>query len=222
MVPTPGRVSYPAMTSSGRGSRSAARRKSRSVVPVHSESTLGGATPSTRSSRLTVRKSMLKRVRLVVFGTVECSCAAEKTSVPAGWGHHADVGLELERLLGLRLLAGLLLDLRGGLLAAGLVPLLVVVARGAVADRPVEVLRVEGHRVLRLDLVDRQPPVELLVRSREPGVAMRVELVGETRVQVLAVRHRPQPRHVEVCPGRIAAEFGQEPGDQLLRAAGDG
>ena len=35
-----------------------------SVVPVHSESTFGAPTPSSRSSRLTVRKSMLKRVRL--------------------------------------------------------------------------------------------------------------------------------------------------------------
>ena len=44
----------------------------------------GAPTRSTRSFRLTVRKSMLKRVRPVVFGTVECSCAAEKTSVPPG------------------------------------------------------------------------------------------------------------------------------------------
>jgi hypothetical protein len=30
----------------------------------------------------TVRKSMLKRVTSVVFGTLECSCAAENTSTP--------------------------------------------------------------------------------------------------------------------------------------------
>ena len=101
--------------------------------------------------------------------------------MPAGRRHDADVGLELERLLGLRLLARLLRDLLRGLLAAGPVPLLVVVARRAVPDRPVEVLRVERHRVLGLDRVHGQPPVQLLVRRREPGVAVRVELVGEAR-----------------------------------------
>jgi hypothetical protein len=65
------RVSYLAMRSSGTLSTSRTRGKSRGVVPVHSASTLGAATPSIRSSSLTVRKSMLKRVRLVVFGTVE-------------------------------------------------------------------------------------------------------------------------------------------------------
>jgi hypothetical protein len=41
------------------------------VVPVHSESRFGAPMPATRSSRLTVRKSIENRVRSVVFGTVE-------------------------------------------------------------------------------------------------------------------------------------------------------
>ena len=117
---------------------------------------------------------------------------------------------------GLRLLAGLLLDLLRGLLAAGPVPLVVVVAGGAVLHRLVEVLRVECHRVLGLDLVDRQPPVELLLRSREPGVAMRVELVargrrsGTRRAPSCAAAGR-RSRSVEV-----ATEFREHARDQLL------
>ena len=76
----------------------AGAEESRSVVPVHSESTFGAPMPSARSSRLTVRKSMLKRVLLVVFGTVECNWAAEKTRVPPG-GVTTRTRVELEWLL---------------------------------------------------------------------------------------------------------------------------
>ena len=64
-------------------------------------STFGAPPPSSRSSRFTVRKSMLKRVRPVVFGTVECSCAAENRIRAAGRGDDADVRRELELLQGL-------------------------------------------------------------------------------------------------------------------------
>ena len=76
----------------------------------------------------------------------------------------------------------------------------------------------EGHRVLGLDLVDGQPPVELCIGGREPRIPMRMELERETRVHVVAVRHRPQPRHVEVRPLHVAADVVEQFADQLLRA----
>src|SRR5262249_29649138 len=63
--------SYVATTSAGIGAKSATRRKSRSDVPVEALSVLGAPRLSTTSSMLTVRKSMLQRTILVVFGTVE-------------------------------------------------------------------------------------------------------------------------------------------------------
>jgi len=47
-------------------------------------STFEALFPLRRSLRCTVRKSMLKRVRPEVFGTVECICAAEKRMAPPG------------------------------------------------------------------------------------------------------------------------------------------
>ena len=47
---------------------------------------------------------------------------------------------------------------------------------------------------------------------------MRVELQRETRVHVLAVRHRAQPRNVEVRPLDVAADLGEQRADELLRA----
>ena len=173
--------------------------------------------PSTRSSMLTVRKSMLKRARAVVLGTVECSCAAENTSTPPGRRHDPHVGLQLQRLGRLGLLASFLRHLLRSLLSAGAVPLLVVVSGGAVLHRLIEELGVEGHRVLGLDRVHGQPPVELLVRRREPGVAMGMELVRQARVQVAGRRHRSQARNVEVGLLEVAADFREQPADQHLR-----
>ena len=54
------------------------------------------------------------------------------------------------------------------------------------------------------------------MRGREPGVAVRVELVREAGVQVVAVGHRPQARDVEVRLLEVTAELGQHAADQLL------
>src|SRR5260370_25117534 len=72
-----GALSYMAMTSSGIGVRSVPRMKSRKEVPNGLESTFQALFPLRRSLRCTARKSMLKRVRPDVFGTVECIFAAE-------------------------------------------------------------------------------------------------------------------------------------------------
>ena len=54
-------------------------RSSRSSSPVRDESTLGALRKFRRSSRWTVRKSMLKRVR-PVFGTVEVRARSRTAS----------------------------------------------------------------------------------------------------------------------------------------------
>ena len=91
-----------------------------------------------------MRKSMLKRVRLVVFGTVECSLRSREDEYAPRGRYDANVRLELEWFLRLRLLARLLLYLFGRLLSPGLVPLLVVIACGAVPYGRVEVLRINA------------------------------------------------------------------------------
>src|SRR5205814_9626043 len=70
--------SYAATSWDGRRARSAPFKKSPIEVPVHVESTFGAPRNASTSSMLTVRKSILNRVRPVWFGTVECICAAEK------------------------------------------------------------------------------------------------------------------------------------------------
>ena len=56
------------------------------TVPVQSLSRFGAPRCSARSFKWTVRKSMLRRVRPDVFGTVECKWAAEKISSPSCGG----------------------------------------------------------------------------------------------------------------------------------------
>jgi uncharacterized protein YcgL (UPF0745 family) len=62
--------------------KSVPRRKSLSVVPVQAESMFGAPRLAMTSSRCTVLKSMLNRVRPEVLGTIECSCAPEKRIIP--------------------------------------------------------------------------------------------------------------------------------------------
>ena len=54
------------------------------VVPLQAESMFGAPSKASASSRFTVRKSMLNRVRFDVFGTDECRWAPENRSTPPG------------------------------------------------------------------------------------------------------------------------------------------
>ena len=73
---------YRSSTFCGTCSRSETRRKSVSAVPVQRESRFAAPRAAIASSTLAVRKSMLKRVRPLVLGTEECSCAAENIMKP--------------------------------------------------------------------------------------------------------------------------------------------
>ena len=47
---------------------------------------------------------------------------------------------------------------------------------------------------------------------------MRVELIGKAGVQIFTMRHRPQPRDIEVGLLDIAAQLGEQPADLLFAA----
>src|SRR2546427_4397706 len=74
----------------------------------------------------------------------------------------------------------------------------------------------ERHRVLWLDVVHGNPPVDLTERRRVPGVAMWVERIGDTGRQVAAGGRSAQPRHVEIRLGEVAPELAEDPREQLL------
>src|SRR5688572_8264283 len=56
----------------------------------------------------------------------------------------------------------------------------------------------ERHRVLRLDVVDRHPPVDLARRCGVPRVAMRVPRVGDARGEIAVAGGGPHLRDLEV------------------------
>jgi hypothetical protein len=98
------------------------------------------------------------------------------------------------------------------------VPAVVIVVARRVGDALGEIARVKGHAVAPLDRVDRQPPVELALRRRVPGVAVRVESIGDARGQIVPRHRRAHPRHVEIRILGIAAELAEQLLDELLRA----
>ena len=70
------------------------------TVPVEALSRFGAPRLATTSSRCTVLKSILNRVRPEVLGTLECICAAANKMIPPAGNKQieADLRLALERL----------------------------------------------------------------------------------------------------------------------------
>ena len=134
---------------------------------------------------------------------------------PAG-GTKRICGQSSTVFFGLGLLARVGLDVLGGVLAADAVPFVVIKIGRAVLDRPVKVLRVEGHRHLGFDVVDRQPPVELAHRSGIPGIAVRVMGIADAAGQVSVAGHHAEPGHVDVGLLQIALEVFHDVADEPL------
>src|SRR5216683_3375390 len=77
----------------------------------------------------------------------------------------------LQGLLRLRLLARITADMLSRRRTVAAVPIVVIVDLRIVADGLGKVARIEGHSVIRLQRVDRDPPVELAGGGGEQSVA---------------------------------------------------
>ena len=86
------------------------------------------------------------------------------------------------------------------------VGLVVVVLAAVVLDHVAEAARVELHDVVGLDRPHRHPPVDLLLRSAVPGVAVHLERVGDARGQPALRERGAQLGHVGVGHLRGRAE----------------
>src|SRR5713226_5632460 len=98
----------------------------------------------------------------------------------------------LQGLLRLRLLARITADMLSRRRTVAAVPIVVIVDLRIVADGLGKVARIEGHSVIRLQRVDRDPPVELAGRRRVPSVAVRMEGIGDARSEELRRIRRAQ------------------------------
>src|SRR5215510_8425249 len=105
--------------------------------------------------------------------------------------------------------------LRSILAALGIPPVVIEVSR-SILDASSPVTRMEGHAVLRHELVYRRPPVELAHRRRIPGVAMRMVGVGDAGRKIVFGKGAAEPRHVLVRPVGRAAEGTQKTLYELL------
>src|SRR5689334_16140336 len=83
--------------------------------------------------------------------------------------HDPELRLQFNWLFRLGLFAAIVLDLFDGLAPALPVPPVIVVVARAVAYGFGPVTWMERHGVLRLDSIDRDPPVQLAGRGGKPG-----------------------------------------------------
>src|SRR5215210_7100649 len=112
------------------------------------------------SSTCTVRKSILNRVR------PECSARSSEAGCPRKGAHRRfgddpHLGVELDRLLGLGPIASIALDMLRRGIAAGAVPLVVVVTSGAVAYPLPPASWIKGYGILGHNPIQWDPPVHL-------------------------------------------------------------
>ena len=136
---------------------------------------------------------------------------------PAHGGDDAQVRVRRDRLQRLRLLAGIDAHVLGRVEAAGGIPALVVVAGRAVGHRPVPVVRVERHGVVRRDVEHGHPPVQLAERRRVPGVPVRMKGVGDAGGEVAVAGGGAEARHVEIGVLRGTAVGDEHRADEALR-----
>ena len=120
--------------------------------------------------------------------------------------HHRHVRLQLDVFLQLGLRPRVLVHVRDCIETLPGIPFLVVVDLGIVRRLAREPLRMEGHGVAAVHLEDRNPPVDLAHRRRIPGVAVRMEGIGDAAGEVIVAGGRAHARHVEIGLFQITAD----------------
>ena|SRR5438128_1607787 len=73
------------------------------------------------------------------------------------------------------------------------------------------------HNVLRLDIIHREPPIQLAERSGIPSIAMRMESVGYTRREIIITSCGSQARYIEIGCFGVTAMFLQNYLNEFLR-----
>ncbi len=139
-----------------------------------------------------------------------------KENYSARFTYDPQLGIEFNRLLSPRLLASIGLNLLRSTATAFLVPSIIVVIPGAVLDGLVPIFRMNRQTVLRYNIVDGKPPVNLAKWRRVPGIPVRMEGVSQSRSEVVIARGRPKTGNIEIGLGQVTAKFLQESLDQLL------
>ena len=80
----------------------------------------------------------------------------------------------------------------------GLVPSVVVIDVGIILYRLAPISRMEGDAIVRIDLVNRYPPVQLGLRGRIPCVAMWMPCIGNASREVIITGGASEARHIKV------------------------
>src|SRR5580693_3038789 len=111
-------------------------------------------------------------------------CAGKKQQA-SGRRNYPNLWVELHGLLRARLFTGVFFQELSSVLAAGTVPLVIVVRGGPIAHWLAPIARVKSHGVFGNDRIDGHPPVDLAHGSRIPSVSMRMESVSNPGGEVL-------------------------------------
>src|SRR5580693_10077619 len=115
---------------------------------------------------------------------------------PARGDDEAYFRLEFQRLLGVRLDAGIVAYVLRGILTALGIPSVVIEVARSILDTAAPVTRMERHAILGDEFVDRRPPIELAHRRRIPGIAMRVVGVCDPCREIVFWKSAAQTGHV--------------------------
>ena len=91
-----------------------------------------------------------------------------------------------------------------------LVPLIVVVALRVVFHGLVPIARMKGHRVVRPNAIDGNPPVDLTGRRGIPCVPMRMPGIGDSCRQIISTRRATHLRDIKIGLLQITTHVTQE------------
>src|SRR5262245_24681630 len=80
----------------------------------------------------------------------------------------------------------------------GLVPSVVVIDVGIILYRLAPISRMECDTVVRIDFINRYPPIQLRLRGRIPGITMWMPGVGNTSREVIITGGASEARHIKV------------------------
>src|SRR5262249_27257381 len=76
----------------------------------------------------------------------------------------------------------------------GLVPLIVVINVGIIFDWFAPIPRMESDTIIRIDFINRHPPIELALWGRIPRISMRVPRISNARCKVIVTGGTPHAR----------------------------
>src|SRR5262245_17535622 len=74
----------------------------------------------------------------------------------------------------------------------------------------------ERHRAAGFQLEDGNPPIQLTLRCRVPGIAMWVECVRNPGRKVVVARRGSKAGNIKKCPLEITPQLSEDPGNQPL------